>query len=111
MKRKKMSAISIHCPHCHHPVRAIKTRNMSNLMKEITYLCQNARCAHVYVASLEVLRTVSLSAQPDLSLRIPISQQIGQSAVLQLANQQWDVARPSQPTHHHRFGLAEGAAL
>jgi hypothetical protein len=28
-----------------------------------------------------------------------------------LANQQWDVARPSQPTHHHRFGLAEGAAL
>lgn len=79
-----MRVVSIPCPHCQHPVKAAKSRAMSNMMKEITYMCQNPDCGHVFVASLEVMRTLSLSATPNSEVHIPISQHTRQSATNQL---------------------------
>jgi hypothetical protein len=58
---------------------------MSAMFKEITYVCQNYECGHVFVAGLEVLRTLSLSATPNVEVRIPMSQHARTAAVNQLA--------------------------
>lgn len=79
-----MRVISIPCPHCSSTVRAVKSRVMSPLFKEITYMCRNSDCGHVFVAGLEVLRTLSLSAVPKQDVRIPLSQHARQSAADQL---------------------------
>lgn len=79
-----MRVIGIHCPHCEQRTRAVKSRTMSPMFKEITYMCQNPDCGHVFVAGLEVLRTLSLSAKPRADVRIPLSQHARQSATSQL---------------------------
>jgi hypothetical protein len=48
-------------------------------------MCQNDECGHVFVAGLEVLRTVSLSAIPAHDVRIPVSQHARNAAKNQLA--------------------------
>ena len=80
-----MRVISLPCAHCHGTVKAAKSRTMSTMMKEITYICLNPECGHVDVASLEVLRTLSLSAMPDPEICITISQHVRESAASQLA--------------------------
>lgn len=80
-----MSVISLPCPHCHSRVRAKKSRTMSDMMKEITYMCQNPDCGHVFVASLEVLRTLSLSSTPNPEVRITLSPHVRQAVASQLA--------------------------
>jgi hypothetical protein len=56
------------------------------MLKEITYVCQNHECGHVFVAPLEVLRTLSLSAMPNPEIVIAISQHLRQSVASQLAS-------------------------
>ena len=80
-----MRVIGLPCPHCEQTVRAIKSRTMTAMFKEITYRCNNEECGHVFVAGLEVLRTVSLSATPNYELRIPISQRVRATALNQLS--------------------------
>jgi hypothetical protein len=58
---------------------------MSEMFKEITYRCQNEECGHVFIAGLEVLRTVSLSALPNYEVKIPISQHVRHAALNQLS--------------------------
>ena len=71
------------CPHCEGVVHAVKTRPLSRLFKEITYMCRNPDCGHVFVAGLEVLRTLSLSSAPSRDVQIPLSQH-ARAAVVQL---------------------------
>lgn len=74
------------CPHCRTRAVAIDSREMSRTMREITYRCSNYRCGHVYVASLEVLRTVSLSALPATDVDLPLCDHIRRERLaLQLA--------------------------
>lgn len=80
-----MRVIGMPCPHCSNTVRAIKSRTLSKMFKEITYRCTNEDCGHVFIAGLEVLRTVSLSATPDYEVKIPISQHARISALNQLS--------------------------
>lgn len=80
-----MRVIGLPCPHCAHSVRAVKSRTMSVMFKEITYMCQNPDCGHVFIAGLEVLRTLSLSSIPSADVRIPMSQHARAAAVNQLA--------------------------
>ncbi|MEO6921963.1 MAG: ogr/Delta-like zinc finger family protein [Collimonas sp.] len=48
-----MRVISIRCPRCHHHVITAKNCTMSDMMKEITYTCQNPVCGFIFVASLK----------------------------------------------------------
>ncbi len=79
-----MRIVSIACPHCKGPVRATKSRSMGDLLKEVTYACKDPECGHVFVAGLEVLRTVSLSSKPNPKVRIPISQHVRRTTEDQL---------------------------
>lgn len=80
-----MRVIGLPCPHCENTVRAAKSRTLSPMYKEITYMCQNPDCGHVFVAGLEVLRTLTLSAQPKQDIRIPLSQHVRHTAANQLS--------------------------
>jgi hypothetical protein len=57
---------------------------MSDTMKEITYQCTDDECGHVFVASLEVLRTVSLSSKPKQGVQIPFSESLKRAIQRQL---------------------------
>lgn len=74
----------INCPHCNARTRVTKTQAMSDTMKEITYQCTDHECGHVFVAALEVLRTVSLSSKPKQGVQIPISESLKRAIQRQL---------------------------
>lgn len=80
-----MRVIGLPCPHCNNGVKALKSRTLSPLLKEITFRCNNIECNHVFVASLEVLRTLSLSNTPNYELKIPISKHARSVALNQLS--------------------------
>jgi hypothetical protein len=40
---------------------------------EITYMCKNPGCGHIFVTGLEVLRTLSPPAIPDPGVNIQLS--------------------------------------
>lgn len=68
--------ITIRCPHCRARATAVKSREMTLTMREVTYVCTNAHCGHTYVAGLEVMRTLSPSAMPNPAVTIPLSMHI-----------------------------------
>ena len=65
--------VTIKCPHCTSRARAVKSREMTVTMREVTYQCTNVLCGHTYVAGLEVMRTLSPSAMPNPQVNIPLS--------------------------------------
>lgn len=80
-----MRNIGLCCPHCDQAPRAVKSRVLSSLMKEITYMCQNPDCGYAFVARLEIARTLSVSSIPKPELKVPLSQHINWSAINQLS--------------------------
>ncbi|WP_082818860.1 ogr/Delta-like zinc finger family protein [Cupriavidus nantongensis] len=68
--------LSIKCPHCRARAAFVKSREMSLTMREVTYRCTNEYCGHVYVANLEVCRTLSPSSIPDPQVHIPLSRHV-----------------------------------
>lgn len=65
--------ITIACPHCRSRAKAVHSVEVSTTLREITYQCANWRCGHVYVAGLEVARTLVASATPSPTVRLPMS--------------------------------------
>lgn len=76
LKTNKMNAKSIPCPHCQTNAKATKSRKLSSALKEITYLCQNSDCRHMFVASLNILRTLTFTltvpcaTNPDVQIEL-----------------------------------------
>lgn len=79
-----MKISTLPCPHCQGRVRARKTRPMSALMTEITYMCQNPDCGHVFIASLEVVRSLTLPPSPNPEVHIKLSQHARRRTIDQL---------------------------
>lgn len=51
-----------YCPHCGHACKTIKTNQMTPTYREITFLCTNPRCGHIFVAAVTPVRTLEPSA-------------------------------------------------
>lgn len=66
-------AVNIRCPHCDGTSKARSSRQLSKTMREIFYICMTPECGHTYVATLEVVRTLSPSAQPNPDINLPFS--------------------------------------
>nr|WP_081466412.1 ogr/Delta-like zinc finger family protein [Collimonas fungivorans] len=79
-----MRNIGLCCPFCSTPPRAVKSRVLSSLMKEITYQCKNPECGYSFIASLEISRTLSVSSIAKPEIRVPLSRHINWSAINQL---------------------------
>lgn len=74
--------VTMHCPHCRSRARVRTSKEVSLTMREVTYVCTNNACGHVWVATLEVARTLSPSSTPNLSIRIPLSTHIERKSLI-----------------------------
>jgi hypothetical protein len=68
--------VTIKCPHCHSRAVARSSRELSLTLREIVYMCIDPECGHTYVANLEIVRTLSPSATPNLAVKLPLSPHI-----------------------------------
>lgn len=66
------------CPHCRTLGRIRSSKELSPLLREIYYQCDDLDCGHTWVASLEAIRTLSPSAKPNpaITKELPSSQWI-----------------------------------
>jgi len=51
-------------------------------------MCTNVKCGHTYVVNMEFARTLSPSATPDLSLRLPLSGHVRERLLEQLKQEE-----------------------
>lgn len=64
------------CPHCKHNARIRKSEQMTPVYREVTLICTNEHCGHVFVCALEAIRTLSPSAVPDPEVNLPMSKHV-----------------------------------
>lgn len=69
----RQSIYRTRCPHCGKHARVRSSRELSPVYREMTMQCTNVMCGHTYVVGVEVLRTISPSATPNPTVRIPQS--------------------------------------
>lgn len=87
----------VNCPHCDAPAITRSSDRMTPLLREIYFQCTNMFCGHAFVATLEIVRTVTPSQMPRLGVRLPMLQRGSHKALFppdpqQPAND--DAARP-----------------
>lgn len=56
--------MSMPCPICGHTAHVRTSRPMSEVSREQYFHCQNARCQHIFVGMLSIVRTVGDSLLP-----------------------------------------------
>jgi len=78
--------ISMHCPHCRARGVGRTSKELSVTMREITFMCINEKCGHVWVATLEAARTLSPSSIPNLMVQLPLSPHINRVDLLTQLN-------------------------
>jgi len=74
---------TMRCPTCGGICYTLKTAQIAPSYREMTYICRNNACGHVFVVGLEVVRTIDPSALPpaeiarlQASLRADASQEV-----------------------------------
>lgn len=61
------------CPHCDGPAGIRNSAALTTTVRHIRYRCENDECGHVFVAELQVIRTIVPSACPNPEVRLPFS--------------------------------------
>ena len=59
------------CPHCGSPCTTVKTNQISLTYREVTYLCLNDGCKHLFVAAITPVRTLEAPVHPNPAVHIP----------------------------------------
>ena len=62
------------CPHCRARSTIRHSREVSPILREITYQCDDAECGHTFLVHAAAIRTLSPSAKPDPLVYLPISE-------------------------------------
>jgi predicted RNA-binding Zn-ribbon protein involved in translation (DUF1610 family) len=63
---------SIHCPHCGARSLVRTSEQLTPLVRELRYRCDDDDCGHTFVAQLSVIRTIRPSAKPRPGIHLPI---------------------------------------
>lgn len=58
----------VRCPHCGEWSIIKSSKQMSTMVKEIKCACNNFYCGHTFIATIEIVRTISPSGCPDPSV-------------------------------------------
>ena len=70
------SAIRMRCPHCDAMTKARSSRQETRTYKEFVFQCHNVDadppCGHVFVAAMEVVRTLVPSSNPNPKVNLPV---------------------------------------
>lgn len=75
------------CPHCKGPSTIRSSQQVTPSYSEILRICANPLCGHVWIDSVEAVRTLSPSAIPDPEIYIPLSQHVRRDGVIAVMNQ------------------------
>lgn len=62
----------IRCPHCHTGTRVRSSEQVTPLIREVRYLCDNDDCGHLFVAQIAIVRTVRRSLSPRPGIDLPV---------------------------------------
>lgn len=73
---------AMRCPHCEAPALCRTSRVVTRLVTHRHYQCTDLECAHTFVASLEVIRTLAPSRKPRPGVNIPFGVARGAPAML-----------------------------
>ncbi|MBR8055646.1 ogr/Delta-like zinc finger family protein [Burkholderia vietnamiensis] len=76
--------ITLRCPHCRARTIARTSRELSETMREIVFVCTDYDCGHTFVSQLEAVRTLSPSAKPNPGIGLPISPHVRERVMQQL---------------------------
>lgn len=92
MRMQKRPAVRLGwiCPHCKGWSTIASQKPRSPLTVELGFVCRNIDCGHTYVGLLEIVRTLSPSSCPDLSVPLPLSSHVKReplSALLGMAKE------------------------
>jgi hypothetical protein len=72
IKPHRAAGLRVTCPHCDTPAVTRTSDRLSPLLREIYYQCTNVFCGHAFVATLEIVRTVTPSTAPRAGIRLPM---------------------------------------
>ena len=81
------------CPHCGAPSKIRSSQQITPSYAEQLRWCENPLCGHIWVDSIEAVRTLSPPAVPNPEINIPLSRHIRRDQVVALMNQseQFDI--------------------
>lgn len=83
--------MKMRCPHCEAWAYVRNSLQVTRLTRQAVFVCNNAECGHTFSVVSEVVHTISPSATPDPTVRLPISRNT-QRALLQQQLQTMPVA-------------------
>lgn len=89
--RLKTEFHRIACPHCESPATIRRSNQVTNLTREYAFACTNFECGHTFSATMEITRTLSPSATPNPTVRLPLSTHVRR----ELMREQLACAQPS----------------
>lgn len=89
--RLKSEFHRIACPHCESPATIRRSNQVTNLTREYAFACTNFECGHTFSATMEITRTLSPSATPNPTVRLPLSTHVRRD----LMREQLACAQPS----------------
>lgn len=62
-----------HCPHCQSLAKQLRSRQVTPVYREVTYMCNNQECGHIFLAGVGIVRTIMPSKIPNPDIQIPVS--------------------------------------
>lgn len=71
IKPHRAGSLRVVCPHCDAPAVTRSSNRLGTLLRDIYYQCSNLICGHAFVATFEIVRTVTPSQIPRASVRLP----------------------------------------
>lgn len=70
--RSRADGFRVKCPHCGHAARLRTSKTLTALYREIYYQCSNLFCGHSFMATHEIVRTISPSRTPNPEISLPM---------------------------------------
>ena len=77
--------IMYRCPHCKAKAQVRTSKEITPILREISYSCPDPECGHTFVVHAEAVRTLSPSAKPDPLVYLPISEHTRRAVTEQAA--------------------------
>lgn len=66
--------IMFNCPHCGAKSHSRTSRFVSDMVRDIVFVCTDIECGHTFLAQLAAVRTISPSSKPRQGVFLPISE-------------------------------------
>ena len=77
--------IMYRCPHCKAKAQVRSSKEITPILREISYSCPDPECGHTFVVHAEAVRTLSPSAKPDPLVYLPMSEHTRRAVTEQAA--------------------------